>query len=354
MRTSECWRQEAAERQVGESLRTDTSFDVNPPPLGTARYQPAWWLPGGDCQTLWPVLARPRPRLCVRRQCFVLPDDDCLSLVWGPHQDGPLVLILHGLGGCASAPYALGMLRALSHNGLQGVIMEYRGVGTPPSRGDRLYHAGAWQDLHDVVRGLHRFDPERAIGIIGFSLGGSILLNWLIADSKAPVAAAVAVSVPFDLASCAHILSRRFARIYQWNLLRCLKRLVLRHYAAQDPAPISLPPLHTIQTLRAFDEQITAPLHGYADADDYYHRCSCAPHLHHISHPTLLVHARDDPVAPPPTFALAQNLSPAVQLEITPSGGHVGFVQGRWPWNAEYWLEQRVVTYLLTALHANG
>lgn len=290
----------------------------------------------------------------MQRQNFVLPDGDCLSLVWGPHQDGPLTVILHGLGGCASAPYALGMLRALSQNGLQGVIMEYRGVGSPPSRGDRLYHAGAWEDLHAVVHSLRRTNPKRAIGVVGFSLGGSILLNWLIADSNAPVTAAVAVSVPFDLAASTHLLNRSFARIYQWDLVRRLKRLVSSKYSEQDTERVSIPPLHTIQTLRAFDEQVTAPLHGYANAADYYYRCSCGPRLQRLSHPTLIVHARDDPFAPPPTPATTQKLSPAVYLEITRTGGHVGFVQGRWPWHAEYWLERRVVSYLLATLHATG
>ena len=335
------------------NLPVDTLPETSNSDTGISRFEPAWWLPGGNCQTLWPALARPRPRLAVQRQCFALPDDDCLSLVWGPPQDGPLVLILHGLGGCASAHYALGMLHALSQNGPQGIIMEYRGVGSLPSRGDLLYHAGAWQDLHAVIHGLRRIDPERAIGVVGFSLGGSILLNWLITDSNAPVTAAVAVSAPFDLASCARLLNRRFARIYQWELLRRLKRLVLSKYPDQATAPIAIPPMHTIHSLRAFDEQITAPLHGYTDAADYYHHCSCGPYLQHIRHKTLIVHAKDDPFAPPPTLARAQ-LSPAVQLEITPGGGHVGFVEGRWPWQAEYWLERRVTSYLLAALHATG
>src|SRR5699024_492075 len=102
----------------------------------------------------------------------------------------------------------------------QGVIMEYRGAGSTPNRCDRFYHAGAWHDPQAVVQELRMRHPNRQIGVVGFSLGASILLNWLITDSKAPVDAAVAISPPFDLAACAHLLNQGFARVYQWNLLR--------------------------------------------------------------------------------------------------------------------------------------
>lgn len=332
----------------GDALRKTSATDNT-----VSRFEPAWWLPGGHCQTLWPALARPRPKVPVRRQYVTLPDDDCVSLVWGPHQHGPVVLILHGLGGCASSPYALGMLRVLSQNALQGIVMEYRGVGSPPSRGGPLYHAGAWQDLRAVVHQLRRILPERPIAVVGFSLGASILLNWLVADSNAPVAAAVAISTPLDLATCAQALNRRSARIYQWDLLRHLKRLVLARFPKLETAPIPIPPMHTIHSLRAFDERITAPLHGYIDAADCYQRCSCGPHLEGIKHNTLMIHAKDDPFVPPPTLTRV-HLSPAVQLEITPGGSHVGFVEGRWPWTPEYWLERRVIAYLLGALSTTG
>ncbi len=315
-----------------------------------APFRAAWWLPGGNSQTLWPALIRPRPKLRVRWQWLTLPDEDCIKLVWGPRRDGALVLILHGLGGCANSGYALGMLQALSKHGLQGVIMEYRGAGLQPNHSDRLYHAGAWQDLEVVVQNLQARGPNRPIGVVGFSLGGSILLNWLITDSKAPVDAAVAISVPFDLAACTDTLNRSFARVYQWDLLRRLKQLLHRKYADRNNTPISMQQLHAVRTLSAFDTYITAPLHGYNDAADYYRCCSCAPHLHAIRHATLIIHAHDDPFAPLPSIVLNHQFPPHVQLELTHRGGHVGFVQGHWPWHADYWLERRVVAYLLSIL----
>lgn len=311
-------------------------------------FQPAWWLPGGDSQTLWPALFRLRPRLPVHRQRFVLPDDDWIDLFWGPSRDSALVLILHVLGGCATACYALGMLKALTQHGLQGVIMEYRGAGSTPNRCDRFYHAGAWQDLQAVVQELHTRYPRRRIGVVGFSLGASILLNWLIADPTAPVDAAVAVSVPFDLAACAHLLNQGFARIYQWDLLRHLKQLLLRKYAGRHGTSISIQVVNLIRTLHEFDDHITAPLHGYANAADYYRRCSCGPHLKTIQHATLIIHARDDPFVPLSSIPPMQDFSSRTQFELTRTGGHVGFVQGPWPWQANYWIERRVTDYFLS------
>lgn len=313
-------------------------------------FQPAWWLPGGDSQTLWPALVRRRPRLLVHRQQVVLPDEDCIDLFWGPPKSGALILILHGLGGCATASYALGMLRMLSQHGLQGVIMEYRGAGSAPNRCDRFYHAGAWQDPQAVVQGLRMSHPNRRIGVVGFSLGASILLNWLITDSKAPIDAAVAISAPFDLAACAHLLNQGFARVYQWNLLRRLKQLLLRKYAGRSDAPISIRQISAIRTLREFDDRITAPLHGYSNAADYYRRCSCGPHLKAIKHAALVIHARDDPFIPLSSVPCSQRFAPGIQFELTRTGGHVGFVQGYWPWQADYWIERRVAAYLLSML----
>lgn len=286
----------------------------------------------------------------MHRQQFVLPDEDCVDLFWSPPNNGALILILHGIGGRATACYALGMLRVLSQHSLQGVIMEYRGAGSAPNRCDRFYHAGAWQDPQAVVRGLRARQPNRPLGVVGFSLGASILLNWLIADSKAPVDAAVAVSVPFELAACAHLLNQGFARVYQWNLLRRLKQLLLRKYAGHSNPSIPLCQIGAIRTLREFDDRITAPLHGYVDAADYYRRCSCGPHLQAIKHATLIIHAHDDPFVPLSSVPCSQRLAPGTQLELTRTGGHVGFVQGHWPWQADYWIERRVAAYFLSML----
>lgn len=166
--------------------------------------------------------------------------------------------------------------------------------------------------------------------------------------------AAVAVSAPFDLAACAHLLNQGFARVYQWDLLRHLKQLLLRKYTGRNDAPLPLRQIGAIRTLREFDDRITAPLHGYDDAADYYRRCSCGPHLKAIKHATLIIHACDDPFVPLSCVPCSQQIAPDIQLELTRTGGHVGFVQGRWPWQANYWIERRIAAYFLSMLKVDS
>lgn len=311
------------------------------------RFRPAWWLPGPHAQTLWPALARRPTGPDLRRERLDLADGDFVDLHWGPAASGPLVLVLHGLAGCARSAYVLGLVGHLARHGFESVVMEYRGAGAEPNRLPRLYHAGAWEDPAEVVTVLRRRWPARPLGAVGVSLGGSILLNWLGRQgAAAPVDAAVAVSVPFDLAASADAAGRASARLYQWDLVRHLKAGVRRHPAlGLDRAALA-----GIRSLRGFDDVVTAPLHGFAGADDYYRRCSCGPCLPTVRRPTLVIHGLDDPLVPPSTLPDRRQLPPALRLELSRHGGHVGFVGGRWPWRAEYWIEQRARRFLARAL----
>src|SRR3569623_634830 len=108
------------------------------------------------------------------------------------------------------------------------------------------------------------------------------------------------------------------------------------------PLPAAEPA--AIASLRAFDEHISAPLHGFRDADDYYARASCFSYLSHIAVPTLIVHALDDPFMPPAVIPRAEQLSPQIRLELTARGGHVGFIGGT-PRSPRFWLEDRIYTF---------
>lgn len=316
----------------------------------SAEFTPAWWLQGGNRQTLWPALVRRIPATPVSQERFPLPDGDWINLYWGPSRKGPLILILHGLGGCGKSVYTRGMLHALTRHGFQCLIMEFRGASSMPNCSDRFYHAASWEDVRSVVTELGVRYPKHRIGVVGFSLGGSIVLNWLIADPSAPIDAAAAISVPFDLAICARTLDRGFARLYQRNLLFHLKQRLRNKYQMPSEAPVSLLQLAKIRSLFEFDNRITAPLHGFVDAADYYRRCSCGPKLEAIKHPSLIIHADDDPLAPLSSTVRLQKLSSEVLFEITRGGGHVGFVQGSFPGHAVYWAEQRVCAFLMSVL----
>ncbi len=227
-------------------------------------------------------------------------------------------------------------MQALAGAGWQGVFMHLRGTADAPSRCRRSHHAAAWPDLDAVVAHLHR-QGRAPHAVVGFSLGAAILLHWL-AHTRTPPPLAVAISPPFDLAAAAARLRRGLSRLYQAHLLRAAKAVLRRR---PEPPRAAL----TATDFRAFDQAYTAPVHGYADVDDYYRRASPREALPHIASPTLVLHAEDDPFLPAHAIPPATALGPGVSLELARRGGHVGFVGGA-PWRPRYWLEERILAAL--------
>lgn len=308
-------------------------------------FRPAWWLPGPHLQTLYPSLFRPPQPPPVERQQLELPDGDFLHLDWTRPQPGPLVLVLHGLEGSIQSHYAAGILGALAGAGLQAVLMHFRGCSGEPNRLLRSYHSGETGDIGYVVEQLVACDPQRPIVVIGYSLGGNALLKWLgETGDKAPVATAIAVSVPFDLSRAAARLDAGLSRIYQRHLINKLHRSVRAKAACMD-YPVSSRELARLRSFRIFDDRLTAPIHGFRNADHYYQESSCGQYLQGIERPTLILHSRDDPFLPARAIPTESQLSPSVTLELSDHGGHVGFVDGT-PAKPGFWLERRICAHL--------
>lgn len=311
------------------------------------KFKPAWWLPGSHLQTLWPSLCRKPLKLdAIRRERFELPDGDFVDLDWLGAEKAPIVLILHGLEGSITSSYANGMLVAIKNAGWRGVLMHFRSCSGELNRHARAYHSGDTHDVACVVRALREREPNTPIAAIGFSLGGNVLLKWLgETGKKNPLTAAVGISVPFELLNASYRVQRGFSRLYQWHFLQCLRKKIQQKIDSQK-VKLNLPPLDHLHTLYEFDERVTAPLHGFLSAEDYYSQASCRPYLCKITTPTLVVHAKDDPLMTEDILPQQQEVSPQVMLEVTDRGGHVGFVSGNVPWRAEYWLERRVPEFL--------
>jgi len=292
-------------------------------------YAPAWWLPDGHTQTLWAALCRRVPRVYPRCERVELPDGDFVDLAHVGREGAPLVLVLHGLEGDYRSPYASALLGAIAARGWHGVLMHFRGCSGEPNRLPRSYHSGDTGDLAFVAAHLRR--RAARMSAVGYSLGGNVLLKYLgEAGAEAPFAAAAAVSVPFDLGIAADTLNQGPSRLYQRKLVRSLQAKARRKFA-RISSPIDLRELGQWNDFRTFDDRVTAPLHGFANAADYYRRSSCRPFLRRIATPTLIVHARDDPFLHPRGIPTAEELAPALRLELVARGGHVGFV-GATPW----------------------
>lgn len=313
-------------------------------------FKPAWWCRGPHMQTLWARLVRYAPSIELRRERLELPDGDFIDLDWTKNKSGPIVIVLHGLEGSSDSPYARGILKAIDAHGWRGVVMHFRGCSGEPNRLPRSYHSGDTGDIAYFVETLRQREPRARLAIIGYSLGGNVLLKWLgKTREQASISAAVAVSVPFVLHHAAERLQRGFSRVYQWQLLRSLRANILQKKQRME-MPLKVDDLTQLKNFREFDEHVTAQLHGFDSADHYYTVASSRQYLQGIAVPTLILHAQDDPFMTEKTIPRKEEFSKAVTLEVFARGGHVGFVSGLWPWRPRYWLEQRIPKFLANYL----
>ena len=243
---------------------------------------PAWWIPGAHLQTAWARIARSRRLVTFEREVLTTPDDDDLVLdhVPGPPAS-PRVLLLHGLEGSAHSLHTQGLALLVARAGWRSTVLNFRSCARDardieqrlPNRRPRLYHSGETGDLDFVVRTLVAREPATPIYALGFSLGGAVLLKWLgEIGSASAIRAAATISVPYDLAAASRYLERRVGRIYAAHFTPRLKSKALDLLARfpRETAHIDPDRVRIARTFHDFDECLTAPLHGFASADDYY------------------------------------------------------------------------------------
>lgn len=318
-------------------------------------FKPAWWLCSPHLQTLWPALCRRSPNPRRTREQLATEDGDFVDLDWYGQVPAPIVILLHGLSGSSGSKYIEGMQEALYKRGFRSVALNFRGCGGQPNRTARCYHSGDTEDLDYLYRQIKTREPATPLSVVGFSLGGNVLLKWLGERGKElDLFAAAAVSVPMQLNLCADRMDSGFSRLYRNHLLSELKRYVrqkreyLRNSGNKKEAE-KLERLGDLSVLRSFweyDDQVVARLYAFRDVHDYYQKSSSRQYLKSIRTPTLIVQSRDDPFMTPGVIPSASELSPWVDLEITQGGGHVGFISGRVPGRPRYWLEQRIPAFL--------
>jgi len=322
-------------------------------------FRPARWLPGPHAQTLWGPLVRPRRAVPLFRERIETPDGDELLL---DHLDGPAgaprLLVLHGLEGSSFSPYVQGILSLASRLGWRATALNFRSCArVPESPGrwiengrPRLYHSGETEDLAYVLSLLAARDAGRPLLAAGFSLGGNALLKWLGENpDQGLVAAAAAVSVPFDLAAGARNLETATGRLYVSHFLSTLlpKARSLARRFPEAKERLDLRRLSRARTFFDFDDAGTAPLHGFAGAEDYWERSSSLRVLGSISIPVLALSSEDDPFLPREALERARGTaSSAVTFALSRRGGHAGFVSGSSPFTARAWAEESAVAWL--------
>ena len=323
-----------------------------------SRFTPSRWARNRHIQTIWPRFIQKRQPVDYTWERLTTPDDDFLDIAWGPKPSEitGIVVMFHGLEGSIRSHYANDMMAALSVAGWQVVMMHFRGCSGEINRQPRAYHSGETSDPAFFLTWLEKRHPGIPKVAIGFSLGGNMLLKLLGENPSQPwLQAAIAVSAPMQLAVCSDNINQGFSRVYQKYLLKSMKSTLLRKMQSIDYGgliDISMEEVKRLNSFKAFDERVTAPLHGFADATDYYEKCSAYPFLSAIRCPTLILHSLDDPFMHPSVVPEEGELARAVTLELSEYGGHVGFMQGNVTAPTIY-LQSRAVAFFKSFLPVN-
>jgi hypothetical protein len=312
------------------------------------KYAAPTWLPGGHLQTIYPATCIPKPKVAYRRERWRAPDGDFVDVDFVDGKPGqPFVVLFHGLEGSSDSHYARSLMAQMQAMGWSGAVPHFRGCSGEMNHAPRFYHSGDAEEVDWIIRKLAEMRKQRPPSkyyAAGVSLGGNALLRWLGESQHEAeiVDAACAISAPLDLAGGGAALSRGFGMIYTRVFLNTLKPKCLQKLE-QFPGLFDRETMLKSRNLYEFDNVVTAPLHGYRDTDDYWHRASARHVLSDITVPTLVLNAKNDPFLPerhlPRTAALC------VKLEYPDHGGHVGFAVGGPPGRID-WLPQRMLHFM--------
>jgi uncharacterized protein len=254
---------------------------------------------------------------------------------------------LHGLEGNSTRSYMLGMAKAVNNGGWDALSVNFRACSGESNWTLRFYHSGETGDLETIISHVLGLGTYKELSLIGFSLGASVILNYLGkrgSETLASITKAAVFSAPCDLTACARKLDQPSNKPYIWRFLKMLHEKV-RTKAEKMPGSITDQGYENIKTLKDFDDTYTAPIFGFKNAEDYWTRASSKPFLPNISIPTLIVNAADDPFLAEPCFPREEaSRSKTLVLEIPDHGGHVGFVA--FNNQDQYWSERRAVSFL--------
>lgn len=297
-------------------------------------------------QTIWPAVFSRRthgPAPALRRERWTTPDADFIDvdfLAGGADRppaahsaEIPMLVVFHGLEGSSRSHYCQAFAEVAQERGWACALPHFRGCSGELNHAPRAYHSGDYEEIAWILAQLRARHPGPVIAA-GVSLGGNALLRWAAeagSDASSHVKAVAAICSPLDLAAGGHAIGRGFNRqIYTRMFLRTMVPKALRKWE-QHPGLFDRDALLAARDLYAFDNVFTAPVHGFRNTEDYWHRASSKPLLSHIRVPALVVNALNDPFVPASSLPRAGEVGPCVTLWQPRHGGHVGFAQGPWP-----------------------
>ncbi len=293
-------------------------------------YWAPWWMPGGHLQTIVPAKLLALPRVRYRRERWDTPDGDFIDVDFARPEpgavDAPVLVLFHGLEGSSDSHYARALMRAFADRGWRALVPHFRGCSGEPNKLPRAYHSGDSDEADWILRRVRARWPAARLHAAGVSLGGNVLAKWLgeRAEDAQFVAAAASIGSPLDLTAGGAALARGFNLVYTKAFLVTLRAKALAKIAA-FPGIARTDAIRAARNLHDFDNEYTAPVHGFRDADDYWARASGKPWLGGVRVPHLVLNALNDPFVPVESLPRADAVSRAVHLEQQEHGGHIGF-----------------------------
>jgi uncharacterized protein len=320
-------------------------------------YHAPWWLPGGNAQTIYAAKVARRytgAKPCWTRERWDTPDGDFIDVDWRSDDialsdDAPLLVLFHGLEGSSSSHYAQAFAAETQRRGWHMAVPHFRGCSGEINWAPRAYHSGDFEEIGWVLKRLreHHKGPMFAVGI---SLGGNALMRWggEMSHAASQVVDGIAsVCSPIDLTASGNAIDTGFNKaIYARMFLATMKPRAMQKLQ-QFPGLFDPEELMAANTLYAFDDVFTAPLHGFRNTDDYWDRASAKPGLSRVQIPALVLNARNDPFIPVICLPTHDQVSDHVTLWQPEAGGHVGFTSGvfpgdlhEMPWAVLEWMTQ--------------
>jgi len=305
-------------------------------------------------QTIVAALIPRRTRLLdtnTEARCFdVAPGTRVLGhCSWQERRDAaPTIVVVHGMEGSSVSPYMLSTAEKVIVAGFNCIRLNIRNCGGTEAWTATLYHAGFTEDLHRIIGELTGKDRLSEIYLVGFSLGGNMVLKLAGEHGRsAPPAlrGIVAISPSVDLESCVETIEIPSNLLYHWRFMRSLKTR-MRRKARLFPDRFDASLLQGVRSIRQFDDTFTAPHCGFKDSADYYKRASSLPYMPDIAIPTLIIHAKDDPLIPYAPFERQEvRANPSLFLLAPENGGHVGFVSVPDPAGDRFWAETKAIEF---------
>jgi len=302
------------------------------------KFKPVWWAPEVHTQTVIASFSVTKDPESERIE-IPTPDNDFLELEVVDLNNGkPVVALFHGLEGSSQRHYIQNLMSDLRNAGFSSVALNFRGCGQKMNLQRRMYHSGETEDYKALFEWITSSFQNSEIFAVGFSLGGNALVKSLgELKENHPVSRAVVVSPPYDLKGGSLRMNQGFNKVYQKRFLDTLaEKIDLKRKQFTDF------PKFTGSSVYDFDDQVTAPVHGFDGAEDYYETCSSKHFYKNVQKPLLVIHSKADSLCPL-EFAPFEDLkkNENIRTLFTESGGHVGFISQK-----RGWLNRTIIKWL--------